>query len=54
MEAHSYKNMYGQTVNWHFVRIEKIEELEAPVRAQPWEVASRFVRRNLRGLRQRR
>lgn len=50
MEAHSYQNVYGKTVSWHFVRIEKIERVDGPIDEKPWEVASRFVRRNLRRL----
>jgi hypothetical protein len=49
-EQHSYPNVYGQAVAWRFIEIEKVEEAEKPD-SGPWEVASRFVRRRRKSLR---
>jgi hypothetical protein len=53
-EMISYKNCYGETVNWKFLGIEELEELEPPKRGRGWEVGSRHVRRSARELRRRR
>jgi hypothetical protein len=52
-EMHSYQNLYGELVEWKFIGIERVEILEPPRDANGWEVASRFVRRSARTLRDR-
>lgn len=49
-EQHSYRNVYGELIEWRFVQIEKIETLDPPRENKPWEVSSRFVRRSARVL----
>lgn len=50
-EEHFYDNSRRERVDWSFVRIERVEALEPPSNGQPWEIASRYVRRSLTRLR---
>src|SRR5690606_32190702 len=51
-EAHSYANARGEKVEWLFAKTEHLTELEPPPAHGGWEVASRFVRRRKRDLRE--
>lgn len=42
---HSYHNDKGETVQWRFAKIDRLDEIETPM-STGWEVASRFVRRH--------
>jgi hypothetical protein len=50
-EQHSYQNANGETVNWRFHGIERIEPLAEPPANEGWEVSSRYARRSLATLR---
>ena len=50
-EEHSYENAHGERVEWRFIGLEQLDELDVGTPKQGWEVASRFTRRSLRALR---
>jgi hypothetical protein len=50
-QDHAYKNDRGETVEWRYVDLAKLEPIEDPTREGVQEVASRFVRKRLSNLR---
>jgi hypothetical protein len=50
-EQHSYENAEGETVDWRFERVERMDVLDERREDQPWEVFSRYTRRSLAALR---
>jgi hypothetical protein len=50
-EQHAYENAAGETVDWQFESLERIDLLDDPPDNDGWEVFSRFTRRSLKALR---
>lgn len=50
-QEHAYENDRGETVEWRYVDLVKLEPIDDPTRDGVQEIASRFVRKGLRSLR---